>query len=493
MHTLAYGPVKGTNGDSKFNVRQGALEKLLGDDDNAMDKLTSEQFAYSGESIARETKEITMPKELFNAVIYNPPFTDTSKQGRRYNDQTMSAMRQRLQLIKTELAARDPAAEGAISMGSISPFFTPLAKSLLSKDGGKLAKIIPATACTSKNGRNERQYIAAHHHIEMIITSHDPKYVNFSENTSIHECLIIGTRGKTNKEPTRFIQLAKYPSDVKEADELLAAIESGNGKHWYSETSWSVDKIEAGDWTPVQWFNSRLAEAACEINTLPKLIIAGDAYEWTDTAGQYSSHFDYRINEATPGKANSFCTIAENIMQTIQAAPETEATLKPNKSESIWKKASRFLIIMRFRTTNTRLLAIHSKQPALGSTWFSIAVNNIEEEQAFAAFINSSFGIIQMLNRRTRILTYTNYEVGHLRTLMLPDPKKANLKPLLAAFNEVKDMPLKRLADCANDPARKILDHAAATAIGINPAITDQWRQWLSEEPTITSKPYQAW
>ncbi len=97
-----------------------------------------------------------------------------------------------------------------------------------------------------------------------------------------------------------------------------------------------------------------------------------------------------------------------------------------------------------------------------------------------------------MLNRRTKMLTYPSYEVGHLKTLMLPDPNKADLAPLVVAFEQIKDQPLQRLANCHNDPARAILDHAAALVIGINPATTDQWREWLSQEPTITNKPYET-
>jgi len=135
------------------------------------------------------------------------------------------------------------------------------------------------------------------------------------------------------------------------------------------------------------------------------------------------------------------------------------------------------------------LLAIHGKKPALGKGCIAVTVNTPEQEKAFAAFLNSSFGAIQMLHRRTKKLTYPAYEARHLKTLMLPDPATADLAPLLEAFEAVKDTPLQRLSMCAQDPARKTLDHAAARALGQAPATTDQWREWLSNEPTITNKP----
>ncbi len=492
LHTLQHGAIKNADDAGPDDVRHGVLEKLL---DESMGKMVLEPPPLFGEDVSRkEMTEVLMP-EKFDAVIYNPPFTDTSKQGRKYTTATTRAMGERLQYIKTTLDQRDPRAAVAVGRGSIRPFFTPLTNGLLSAEKGKLAKVIPATACTSENGRTERQYLANNFQIEMVVTSHDPKHINFSENTSIHECLVIGNRNTDKDQPTRFIQLAAYPKDVKETETLIDAIQNnagGGGGGGYTETLWAANKMRAGNWSPVQWFNPHLARTADEINALPKLILANHICSVNYAPRAFRADFDYTPNLGN--NRNSFCTIAEDVMQTINSHPETQATPKTGKEHkavNAWQKATRFLITSRFSTTSSRLLAIYSEKPALGSAYFAMAVKTSEQEKAFAVFLNSSFGIIQMLNRRTKKLTYPSYEVGHLQTLMLPDPNKADLAPLLAAFERIKDTPLERLAKCAEDPARKILDHAAAESIGIDPAITDQWREWLSQEPTITNKPCQ--
>ena len=484
LHTLQHGPIKGTTGDKPYDVRHGALEKLLDDD---MGNLIKEP-PLLGESVAREMKEVVMPHE-FNVVIYNPPFTDTNKQGRKYTEVTIRAMVERLQFVKTTLVERDPAAADSVGIGSIGPFFTPLTTGLLSKDNGKLAKIIPSTAMTSENGRAERQYLANNFHIEMVVTSHDPKHVNLSENTSIHESLVIGRRSADNDKPTRFIQLAEYPRDVKAAEKLIAAIENGDAGEWYSETLWQADKMCAGDWTPVQWFNSNLVTVAEEFNSLPSLAASDQTCVWDFRQRGLPIFFD-----KTPSKnGNAFCTINQDVMQTINAKPETKATPRvgyERQAANLWSKASTVLVACRFSTTSSRLTAVSCEKPAFGEAFVPMGVKNTEQGKAFVAFLNSSFGIIQMLNRRTKKLTYPRYKRQHLKTLMLPDPNKANLTPLLDAFEQVKDTPLERLAKCDEDPARKILDHAAAKSIGIDPETTDQWRKWLSQEPTITNKPY---
>jgi len=198
--------------------------------------------------------------------------------------------------------------------------------------------------------------------------------------------------------------------------------------------------------------------------------------------------FDKEVGD----NGNAFCTINEKTMQTISSMPETKATPRKEyqaQADNLWSKASQILIACRFRTTSSRLLAIFCPQPAFGDAFVPVNVHDTSQAKALAAFLNSSFSIIQMLNRRTKLLTYPKYEKGHLKTLMLPNPAKANLAPLLDAFEQVKNTPLQRLSQCAQDSARKILDHAAAHTLGVDPATTDQWREWLSREPTITNKP----
>ena len=226
LHTLQHGAIKNADDAGLDDVRHGVLEKLL---DESMGKMILEPPPLFGMDVSRkEMTEVLMPKK-FDAVIYNPPFTETLHQGKKFSDETKQAMRERLQIIKSTLEQRDPKAAVAVGKRSIRPFFTLLTNGLLSAGEGKLAKIIPATACTSENGRTERQYLANNFHIEMLVTSHDPKHVNFSENTNIHECLVIGKRGADKDQSTRFIQLAAYPKDVKETETLIDAIQNNAG------------------------------------------------------------------------------------------------------------------------------------------------------------------------------------------------------------------------------------------------------------------------
>ncbi len=494
LHTLPHGPLPGTSGDTVRDVRHGSLEKLHADDDEFT---LFESAPLYGANVEREEQKLRIPS-AFSAAIYNPPFTNTNKQSTHYGGGTLTAMRERLQYINKRLAENSPEIAEAIVSGSIRPYFTPLVKNMLPADRGRIAQVVPATACTAINGQAERVYCARHYHIEMIITSHDPKVFSFSENTAIHECLILGRRRAGNSKPTRFIQLTKYPADMEAADRLLHAIERGNAHGLYNETLWPAERMAEGDWTPVQWYHPNLAYTAHDIPLLapPKLIALADIASIKDIPRTFRGNFIYTIGESHPGKANAFCTINEHIMNTMESDPETEALPRAKKTQrahALWQQASPLFITARFSTNTSRLMSLHSPRPALGSAWYPIILTppqrgNTRYEQALAAFLNSSFGIIQMLNRRTKKLSYPAFALEPLATLMLPHPDHADLKPLHSAFNELKREPLQRLEYCATDPARRALDHAAAASLGIDPAMTDQWRDWLSREPIIMNR-----
>ena len=157
--------------------------------------------------------------DTVDVVLMNPPFTNNVKRAAKYDSEDKKRMQSRELRIKNQIVTGDREGSEMIDSNSVRTFFTPLANSLLRNDRGVLGKVLPTTACTSTSGIAERKYLAKHFHIDMIVTSHDPKHPNFSVNTSIHESLLVcrrRTKG-TSAKPTLFISLDKMPrtpSDV---------------------------------------------------------------------------------------------------------------------------------------------------------------------------------------------------------------------------------------------------------------------------------------
>ncbi len=209
--TLNHGPQ--TDG----SVRLGSLEMIRSDKNTSlqllrrpprnMDELDTEQVDRA------ETNEF--PLNDLDLVIMNPPFTNNTQRNQKYGETATRQMQQSELNLRDEIRKTDPEAASVINSNSIETFFTPIADRLLHQRRGTFAKVMAVTACTSSGGMEGRRFIANRFHIERIITSHDPKNPNFSENTGIHESLIIARRKNAPPDPNR--ERMRLPSSFRSA------------------------------------------------------------------------------------------------------------------------------------------------------------------------------------------------------------------------------------------------------------------------------------
>ena len=500
LYTLEYGMAHGAGNPDIGNVRHGSLELF-----DQLDQASNEpdrQLRLDGmippvaaSSVADETKTaLTIPTE-FDVVLMNPPFTDTPKQKRQFSAEVGTAMAKRLITLANNIRNQSTDDYQALAKRSIAPFFTQLADRLVGWNG-TVAKIIPTTAVTANNGQGERKYIADRFHIDMIITSHDPKNTAFSASTSIHESILIARRATDGGAPTRFISLARMPLDVAEVTDLADAIESGDMRNWGNCVMWPAAKIKTGDWCPAQWYSPELVAAISSIDRLAGLAPSGSRYRYGAGGIAVRVNFDYQVKEGNDsGDRNSYCSISEKIHRCMDSPPDTWATAKPKKKHSAEKalaNAGHVLVGCRTGVPNCRVVAIFSKQPAIGSAFIPIDDATAippKVAKAYTCFLNSTFGILQLLNRRARTLTYPIHEIGSLKSLLLPN-ERVDLRPLTALFDRLRRKEILRLSAAHRDPVRRELDHAVAAALGVDPVMTDEWRELLAMEPTINNEQY---
>ena len=203
-----------------------------------------------------DSKEIRFPLHDLDVVIMNPPFTESKKRGRKFGAEALKRM-QRLELdIRDRLQRRDDSAGRVLSINSIQTFFVPLAERLLHSRRGVLATVLPVAGCTGGSGLAERRFLAERFHIERIVTTHDPRRIAFSENTTIHECLLICRRHPgQDRPPTEFVSLARMPATAEEAVQAADAISARSCAEWGRRCVWPTRRVQAGDWTPVQWYD----------------------------------------------------------------------------------------------------------------------------------------------------------------------------------------------------------------------------------------------
>ena len=389
-----------------------------------------------------ESEEIRFPLHDLDAAIMNAPFTDNRKRSRKFGPEAIKSMQRHELDIRDRLHARDPAAGGVITTNSIRTFFTPLADQLLQSDRGTLGMVIPATACTGASGVDERRFLAGRFHVERIVTTHDPKRINFSENTSIHECLLVCRRNTGGKRPaTEFVSLRAMPGSTDEAIEAARAIASGKLGKWGTVCQWPAARVCSGDWTPVQWFDGTLAEVAREVEGNALLEPAGLRYQ-VGPAGQRIQDAYVVCAEEESDAAPGFHSVAGTLRRTMLGAPDVwyrPRAAKRGLAERYRKQRSQLLVPMRLNTVSGRL-------------------------------------------------TYPTWQLAHPREIRIPKPDNPAQGRLKAAFDQVCETEFLPMKQAEEREARRIVDDAAALALNVDRETIAGWRRRLATEPTITNK-----
>ena len=483
LGTMPHGPQ--ADGD----VRAGSLELLTAaDKPDSLHGLLNPGRAIDeldAEHVDADERIEFQPKDL-DLVIMNPPFTDNQKRARKFGAATTKRMQAREAAIQAETARRDPTAGGVITANSISTFFTPLAEHALDHETAVLAKVLPVTACTSAGGLAERRFLAERFHIERIVTSHDPKRPNFSENTGIHEALLIARRrGEGSEKPTEFVSLARMPGTnaepraaIAETLEAVDAILSGRHDEWGSVCRWPADRVRAGDWTPAQWYDGTLAEMAREIEENAGLEPVGQRFRLGPEGRGIQGAYD-RVGNNGPGAVPGFHSVSSKLRRTLQGEPDVMYAPKAGKTALAAKYAaqrSRLLVAMKMNTMSGRLSGLWTETPSFG-WWVPVSVNDKDTAKALAAWWNSTPARLMLLNRRARTLIYPMWQVAHLREIRIPKPENPAWTNLREAFEHVKKIELLPMGRAAECPARRVIDRATAKALGVSEDVIADWRR----------------
>ena len=328
LFTMPHGP------QNDGTTRAGSLEILNAADDardlramiapvRSLETLEAAQVNELDPTQAIESDVIQYPLRDLDVVIMNAPFTDNRKRARKFGTGAVKEMQRRELGIRDRLLRRDPAAGGVITTNSISTFFTPLADRLLKAERGVLAKVLPVTGCTGASGLSERRFLAERFHIERIVTTHDPKRISFSENTSIHECLLICRRlTKVDRPPTDFVSLRRMPGSTEEAIEAADAISSGRADDWGKSVRWPAERVRNGDWTPTQWYDGELAEIVNQLEGHAELVPAGSVLT-TGATGQAAQDSWKRDSEGgDPQQVCIFDSVSAEIRRTMLDTPD---------------------------------------------------------------------------------------------------------------------------------------------------------------------------
>ena len=503
LYTAKHGVI---NDEGRKRAWAGSIELLLQDSPQELalglggrveEKVETGSVTDEGEQFDKDVSE------PFDLVIMNPPYTRNDIRNRQLGDEARKRVQDREKDIATHLSEQDPKAARAIDQTSAATFFFPLADRLLGSKKRTLATVLPTTALVASSGQAARELLASRFQVELVITTHDPTRIYFSGNTDIHESLIVATNVRDEPAPTRFVQLRRNPTNKSEALELEACLsECGDLSKWGGgrEILWPSPKMKRGDWRPALFYEPSLVEAADELDGLtgeslrplgemahvaPEGRRCRDAFNNdSGVTGEYALLWDHKTER----------------QRTIQTTPDRRMRPKVGKeryaAEILWPKASRLLITNRMWLNLVRTPAVWSSERMLGSAWCPVKAKGIDKdaewiEKAWAAWLNSTPGMIGFLVRRTKKLSYPKFSLAGLRAMPCPNPEKindVNLQHLVDAFNAVSGEIIKPLPDMDKDSVRERLDEAAARIVRINGATLKKWRTAIAKEPTICGR-----
>ena len=283
-------------------------------------------------------------------------------------------MQQRELALRDRVAASDADAGAVIDTNSISTFFTPLAEKLLSADTGVIAKIMPMTACTGASGAEERRLLASRFRVRHIVMCHDPKNINLSQKTAINECMLIATRkGRGEEEPTTFVKLSRYPRNGDDAARVARAIVNGGWDAIGTACSWPAERMRAGDWSPIQWYDSGLATASHDIILALGMKRAVDLYAFGSPGQSIRDEFEkVPAGEEQTDDITIFSSITERLRTTLNGDPDARWRVKPGErrrrraraglTQEHVEKASHVLAALRYSTTSSRTTAQYCRR-----------------------------------------------------------------------------------------------------------------------------------
>lgn len=481
-------------------VRAGSLDLLIENEQYIPGTSHDDMhIKTTAQGVAEEAPDI---KKQCDLVIMNPPYTRNSLR----NLHLPEADRELIQKHENKIAKTtvDSAHRQIIHQSALGSFFIPIADTLLKNDNGTLAMVYPFAFCTAPSQKGARKFLTdpTRFHLELVITSHDNRRIFFSENTDIHECLIVARRAGYYTQPpknTHFVLLAENPPTANGARQLAKAIIAAiNGNHsplgeYGHMTVVKTKELHNRSWNEACFYDQSLCHHYKVLNENKAL---SQLHEVADVgpAGQgVRGAFD-RVKQRQSPDMRALWDHKTDRQTRMKTTADSYVVAKPKKdnyAELLWTKRSNLLLAGRSWLNLTRTLAVYAKNPLLGSAFVPVTPNADNKKElckAWCVWFNSTLGILSFLNIRQKKLTYPSFSMDSMRSLPLPHPKHCNISLLAQAFDKYADEKLKPFPDICEDSVRHAFDEAVIKAVpGIDLEIIKQCRSAISQEPSVTN------
>lgn len=433
------------------------------------------------------------PADLF---IMNPPFTRGDLRFDQFRPEEEKSIKNReAQLLKDTLAHRSNAAGGFIQLGIINT----------ERKGGRVATVLPLVGAQNESGLAARKDLGDKMHVEYVIALKDPEGMAFSENTDIGEMLVVARHWQKDESraaaTTAFVKILRKPTLPTQAKAMGEAILRGESTRDFHITYWPQSRMEQGDWFPTQFVREELVElyqSVCSGKYFPARWGKGIC-----TVGPSGGGVRTSFNQSDTSTAQRALWYHKTeVQRTMASTPDVYIKAKEGKAglaDSYWSQRSRVMVPERLSVPNTRVTAVLTDQPTVGSAFvpYHPATEKRDPavvEKAIVAYLNSAVGITAMLGvTSNKKIIYPNWSLSDWYQLPCPDWDKLpprQVRALAAAYDKLCQRELQELRSMLTCATRKELDEAVAAALRIPWAEMEKARIALASEPAITGKTF---
>jgi hypothetical protein len=512
------------------------------------------QVTQVGLKKKRKSKEL-MKKlvglEPFDLIVMNPPFARTTGRGGKEGGGMFGFMSDehiRAEVLKDYKVIREEARrslEGTartllkdtnleilLKDQDFSPYtniwqagegllFLYLADKRL-KPSGKTCFVLPKGLLSGISWFLGRVLLAAKYHLKYVIVSYEPNNYNFSESTSLSECMFVAER--TDKhldgEETTFITVLKKPHTSIEAIALANRIDSREGSFIEAGKSmaflttvkrrellnnidnWGrfvfLPNIELQDEVihllagTIKIGASQKELPLTRMNSLIKTI-GVDRHRFVDTFKV--------VNSNVPGSMRMLKGGEEEQRQTMATTPNAYILPIIERGKAIFKeKAGNLLIPDRIWLETAHVTAMFSNEPVLSNLFYSVRLKDESPERmkAVCLWLNTTWGILTTLASREETRGgFLSLKMSQWRLLPVLDINalsQERVKALASTFDNFREKDLGRIPEQYSAKGRQLrtqLDLAFLKVMGIEAKendlftlyddISSSLRQWLGE------------
>lgn len=463
---------------------------------------------------------IELPR--LDLCVMNPPFT-RSVGGNLLFGHAPAKERQRMQtILKKLVATRGVPASITAGLGSV---FVAIGHQLLGATG-RMSLVLPRALLSGIAWTDTRLLLGNNYHVKYIIVSHEPGNWNFSENTSLSECLIIAdwVGPEHTTKPTKIINLWTKPKSSVEALTVAslvrhiagASLDAPSGSDELRTPALKYGEmiqvpaidIRKGNWNEGAAFaQTELSRTAHylwqgkvfrpgvgvigKVPLIPLKAIADigpdrrdihDGFKPTDQDTEYPAIWGH--------DTTSVQWIAQKPNKHLMALAHAKKGRNLRDAHLLWTRSGRLLIAERLRLTTARLVAIRTSEKVLSNTWWPVAtVGGKNADKILALWLNSSLGLLSLIASRVDTEgAWVELKKPTLEALLVIDPNKLSTDAptaLCAAYDELAKQEIQALPQMAEDVVREKIDAAIAKALGLKDDLS-LLRKLLAAEPIIS-------